>query len=176
MYLAETALELGFIDLSNQIKKHCFNFQLDEEKKLFQTEYEKKEKWYEVRNGVVNQRQLNFERNSYYNANEESLQPNSLTKRVIEFFDNEISSKKDKSLDSISDRIERIFPGISEEDKIRFIQIADTELSKIIKVNGCSSKQTAFEKELETVKSNNRTNLEIIISNKKIFYLNPFLK
>lgn len=155
-YLAIIAKKKGSNELSEKIKKHCFKLFIKDEKEFLEKEYEKHYTIYLYQTGAKRGQ----------TAVPEIVNPNNKNKSV-EIFDREMLPLKQGCLQFLSRKIDSIFPNAGADDKIRYLEMADKELSSIIQVSSSKTSQTAFELEHDTEVKQNNARLRNLIDSKR---------
>ena len=154
-YLSECALSLGDLNLSIEIKKHCFKLFIEEKKEFLEKEYEKHYTIYLYQTGAKRGQ----------TAVPEVVNPNNKNKSV-EIFDREMLPLKQGCLQALSRKIDSIFPDAGE-DKDKYMEMADKELSSIIQVRNSKTSQTTFELKHDIEVKQNNARLRNLIDSKR---------
>ena len=154
-YLSEIAKEKGFIKLSEKIKRYCFGLYIKEEKEIFEIEYQKQYSIYLYQTGAQNGQAIIP---SIVNQHNE--------KKSVEIFDREMLPLKNACLNSLSTKLDNVFHDI-EDEKHRYLEMADKELSSIIQVENSRTGQTQFESRIDIIRRQGKTRLTNIAESKK---------
>lgn len=154
-YLSETAKEKGFIKLSEKIKKYCFKLFIEDKKEFLEKEHEKHYTIYLYQTGAKRGQ----------TAVPEVVNPNNKNKSV-EIFDREMLPLKQGCLQALSRKIDSIFPNAGE-DKDKYMEMADKELSSIIQVKNSKTSQTTFELKHDIEVKQNNARLRNLIDSKR---------
>lgn len=148
-YLAERASSLGDLNFSKKIKEAAaFGEYVNEKIKFFKKEYKKHYTIYLFQTG---------------SKSGQALVPVTVSTnnkiKSLEIFDREMLPLKNAILDSLSQKIVSLIPDVGE-DKYRYLELADKELSSIIQIRESKTAKTIFEQEIEERYNQKRESLK----------------
>lgn len=148
-YLAQRSKELGDNELFERISNHItFTQLLSEERTKFESEYERVCSIHRYLRGTTSEQ-----------VRVSAIVNNIQHTKPIESFDIDVLIAKKEILDDLLEKINMSIPDIGD-DKYKYLELADRELSSIIKVRGSIATKTIFEKTIELKKQKKKVDLE----------------